>query len=71
MAVRTRVVSVTPARALLDAARSASLLVIGRGGEDDAPGAGRMPGPVALEILLNANSPVLVTAPSRGEAVGF
>lgn len=69
--VRTRVVSVIPARALLDAAQSASLLVIGRGGEDGAPDARRMPGPVALEILLNANSPVLVTAPSREETVTF
>lgn len=52
--VRTRVVSRPPAEALLDAARGATLLVVG-------PGRGRAaPGRVLHDVLVNANAPVLI-----------
>ncbi|HWT32316.1 MAG TPA: hypothetical protein VN107_01020, partial [Microbacterium sp.] len=47
--------------ALLDAARSASLLVLGPGARDGGPGDGSQLGRVALAVLMNANAPVLVT----------
>lgn len=56
--IRSRVAGRPPAEALLDAARDKALLVLGPGSLDPA----RSPiGSVLHDVLLNANSPVLIT----------
>jgi len=60
LAVRGRVAVQPAPDALLDAARSASLLVIGRGAGDQTAGDAAQLGRVALAVLMNANVPVLV-----------
>jgi nucleotide-binding universal stress UspA family protein len=58
LAVRARTTSRPASGALLDAAEAASLLVLGPGVPPDrVPG---VPGGVAMEVLVNANAPVLV-----------
>jgi nucleotide-binding universal stress UspA family protein len=66
LTVRARHSSRSPSAALLDVSRAQALLVIGRG----ATGDDRSPiGSVVHEVLLNANSPVLVAgAPTRSGA---
>lgn len=57
LTVRARRSTRPPSAALLDASRAEALLVIGRGATEEA----RSPiGSVLHEVLLNANSPVLV-----------
>jgi nucleotide-binding universal stress UspA family protein len=60
LTVRTRVAVQPAPDALLDAARSASLLVLGRGAGDAGPRDGSQLGRVTLAVLLNANAPVLM-----------
>lgn len=66
--VRTRITGRSPAEALLDASRNASLLVVGAG---HPRGAGHALGSVTHDVLVNINAPVLVVRPSltdRGES---
>lgn len=62
--LHTRVSRRTPADALLDASRAASLLVLG-GSRRDPDGAGFI-GSVTHEVLLNINAPVLVARRAAG-----
>ena len=58
LVIRSRVAARPPAEALLDSARDKALLVLGPG----APDAERpVVGSVLHDVLLNANSPVLIT----------
>jgi len=61
LSVRTRVAAQSAPDALLDAARSASLLVLGPGAGDGVSGQPSRLGRVALAVLMNANAPVLVS----------
>lgn len=58
--VRTRITGRSPAEALLDASRNASLLVVGTG---HPRGSGHAIGPVTHDVLVNINAPVLVVRP--------
>lgn len=63
-AVRARASARSPAEALLDASRNASLLVIGAG---HPSGPGRALGSVVHDVLVNINAPVLLVRPASLE----
>lgn len=66
-AVRARSSARSPAEALLDASRNASLLVIGAG---HPSGPGRALGSVVHDVLVNINAPVLIVRPTSLDRAG-
>ena len=67
LSVRTRVATRSFSAALLDAAATASLLVLDPG-LSYASREGALPGAVALDVLVNATAPVLVLRSHDGDA---
>ncbi|GAA4355561.1 universal stress protein [Microbacterium rhizosphaerae] len=66
LTVRTRARTADTATALLDAAQAATLLVIDPGlAQSDRRSGG--PGDIALDVLFNANAPILITRPRAGD----
>ncbi|WP_207455806.1 universal stress protein [Herbiconiux sp. SYSU D00978] len=68
LVVETQVVHRAPVDALLGAARQASLLVLGT--SRDASHLDSVAGPVAHDVLMNINAPVLIARSSAREKAG-
>lgn len=66
LTVHTRSRSGDTAAALLDAAQAASLLVIDAGYAPTDRRSG-VPGDIALDVLFNANAPILIARPHAGD----